>query len=163
MFRNFKFKAGTDIGNLASKHFDGLEIPVRLTDVGADDDETAQNILDSAGSWTNARAIFVAGGEALARQKDLKALSKDLADKVEKGELTREAAVQTLIDRGAETVAPEVTVRGEGTGTRKPAAKTVEKVKAQMAADAEATLADMSDAERAVAEALLAKLGIRSA
>lgn len=161
MMRTFKLKAGNDLGNLASTHFDGVEIPVRLTDLGASDEETAENILRSAGSWQNARNIFVSGGEALARQKDLKELAKELAPKIEEGALTREEAIQQLIDRGARETAPEVTVRGEGTGTRKPAAKTVEKVKAQIAADADAKLADMSDEERAVAEALLAKLGLK--
>lgn len=179
MMRTFKFKSGNDLGNLASKHFDGVEVPVRLTDVGANDEETAGNILRSAGTWQNARNIFVSGGEALARQKDLKEYAKELAKRVESGvrvaageeplmdgetevePLSREEAIQLLADRGSRETAPEVTVRGEGTGTRKPAAKTVEKVKAQIAADAESKLADMSEDERAAAEALLAKLGLK--
>ena len=173
--REFKIKAGPDIGELASKHFAGVTVQVRLVDKGATDDETVANILRSAGSASNARAIFVSGGEALARQKAVKALATKLAPRVESaarvaageepfktGEtvhepLDRDAAVQQLVDLAAAETAPEVTVRGEGTG--KPRSQTAKKAVAgerqRLRDQALANLANMPEDQRAQAEQLL--------
>lgn len=163
MERTFKFKAGDDLGALASKHFAGVEVPVRLVDVGQNDEETQASLLRSGGSWTNVRAIFVGGGEALARQKDLKDLAKELAPKVEAGEMTKEDAIAAFVERGASETAPVVAIRGEGTTTRKPTAKQVEKAKDQIVANAQAKLDELSPEEKAAAQALLVKLGLAPA
>lgn len=162
MQRIFKLaRAKKELNNNAKKHLADAEIPIEAPDAGADEAETLQRLLRSAGGdHRNLRAIYLGGGYFLAVQKALKAYANELGDKIENGEITKEQAVQMLTDRARE--APSVTLRGEGAGTGKRASKAREagaaEARDQLKAQAQARIESLSGREKQLAERLFAEM-----
>jgi hypothetical protein len=123
-------RAQKELGEAARKHFGTAELTAELPDViPGDDSATLQALVTSAGSVSNLRNTYVSAGR-LARQKAVKDAADGIAAKVEAGEITVEQGLQQLTD--ILNSPAEVTIRGEGTTTRKPSGKTKEKARAEV-------------------------------
>lgn len=181
MLRPYKIPESSKEGIPA--RFGGKVVNIEYPDKGTDAEaeltltgpaaETVRNLLVAAGGTNdepgagheNLWSISVAGGFALAKQKHVKATavaipSDPTVTEGEKAFVDDETAWQLIVD--AATEIPKVTVREMSGGPRKESAKQAGKkeARAEIAAKATETMAEMTDAEREAAEALLAKLGI---
>lgn len=157
-------RAKKELVESAKKHFAGatpVSLTAELPDVAESEQDTIARLIESAGSVANLRNTYVAQAR-LARQKAVKDAANELGPKVEAGEMTLDAAVQQLTDILNSPV--QVTIRGEGTTTRKPSGKTKEKAKAEvkqeMATTAASTLEGLSGKELKGAIETLRRLGI---
>jgi len=167
MKRDYKLaRAKKELNAATWKHLQDVVVPVQAPDAGADDATTLSALLKSAGNdHKNLRNIYIAGGFMLAVQKAVKIRANELGPQIEAGKLTKDAAVQILVDLASS--APVVTVRGEGAGTGRRSVKAEERGAARGAAEKEnemkararaKVLASTDPRERAAAAKLFADL-----
>jgi hypothetical protein len=154
-------RAQKELGEAARKHFGTAELTAELPDATDNEQATIAALIESAGSVANLRNTYVSAAR-LARQKAVKLAADDVAARVESGAITAEQGLQELTD--VLNAPAAVTIKGEGTSTRKPSGKTKEaakrEVQAEMQNDAVAALANLSGAQLKGAVALLESMGV---